>query len=197
VESNKSSTSEKSKTKSDSVNSNIRTKRIILFTALLGIVAWQIVNNAVIRPLTTVNDQPLPYLDGFMWYSPSQAYETIASYTPEAIEGYFYFQITDLILPILYSSLLFVAISLGFRNRWGIVVIIGAFFDYLENLSLHLMFRNYPETDYVLASAANIFGSFKFLFLLISAGLAIIASLKYLSNQRGINIRNAKTFTKK
>ena len=128
--------------------------------------------------------------DMSFFYSPSDLYRMAESYGEQGREAYVRARFTfDLVWPLVYT--LFLTTSIGWvfgkafgpDSRWqraNLVPLLGALFDYLENLSTSLVMLRYPDQTAVVDALAPVFTALKWLFLgvsflLLFGGIAIAA----------------------
>ena len=128
--------------------------------------------------------------DMSFFYSPSDLYRMAESYGEEGRQAYIRARFTfDLVWPLVYT--LFLTTSIGWvfgkafgpDSRWqraNLVPLLGALFDYLENLSTSLVMLRYPDQTAVVDALAPVFTALKWLFLgvsflLLFGGIAIAA----------------------
>ena len=128
--------------------------------------------------------------DTSFFYSPSDLYRMAEAYGEQGRQAYIRARFTfDLVWPLVYTLFLTTSISwvLGKAfapdSRWqraNLMPILGALFDYLENLSTSLVMLRYPEQTAVVDALAPVFTTLKWLFLgvsflLLFAGVAVAA----------------------
>ena len=128
--------------------------------------------------------------DTSFFYSPSDLYRMAEAYGEQGRQAYIRARFTfDLVWPLVYTLFLTTSISwvLGKAfapdSRWqraNLGPLLGALFDYLENLSTSLVMLRYPEQTAVVDALAPVFTALKWLFLgasflLLFAGVAIAA----------------------
>jgi hypothetical protein len=105
--------------------------------------------------------------DTSFFYSPSDLYQIAESYGQAGRQAYIRARFTfDLIWPLVYTLFLATAISWVFGkafapdSRWqraNLAPLLGALFDYLENLSTSLVMLRYPEQTSVVDLLAPLF----------------------------------------
>jgi len=135
--------------------------------------------NGVIFPLTAgVATPSFASLDQKLWYTPQQAYDTIAVYTPQQRQSAVLVHLTvDAVYPLVYGFFFSLLLVLLFRRvapkqeelalfPWRAVLA-----DYLENLGLVILFLTYPTPFSLLAWITAIFTALKW----IQLGLAFLA----------------------
>ena len=128
--------------------------------------------------------------DTSFFYSPSDLYRMAEAYGEQGRQAYIRARFTfDLVWPLVYTLFLATSISWVFGkafapdSRWqraNLGPLLGALFDYLENLSTSLVMVRYPEQTAVVDALAPVFTALKWLFLgvsflLLFAGVAIAA----------------------
>ncbi len=126
--------------------------------------------------------------DTSFFYSPTHLYQIAKSYGEEGRKAYIRARFTfDLVWPLVYTLFLTTAISWVFGKafmpnspwqRANLVPLLGALFDYLENLSTSLVMLRYPAQTPVVNLLAPLFtalkwGSLGLSFALLSGGIAI------------------------
>ena len=134
------------------------------------------------------SDNDLPVLDLQFFYTPEQAYEIIAAYTPAMRQAAAITRLTlDIVYPVIYGMMLALLLTLTFRRvfapkafadaavfiPWG-----GVLFDYLENICFATMFLSYPKEFYTLAQISAIFTALKWTLIGIAFLLALIGGVK-------------------
>ena len=128
--------------------------------------------------------------DTSFFYTPGDLYRMAEAYGEQGRQAYIRARFTfDLVWPLVYTLFLTTSISWVFGrafapdSRWqraNLMPILGALFDYLENLSTSLVMLRYPEQTAVVDALAPVFTALKWLFLgasflLLFAGMAIAA----------------------
>jgi hypothetical protein len=126
--------------------------------------------------------------DTSFFYSPADLYQIAESYGEQGREAYIRARFTfDLVWPLVYTLFLATAISWVFGrafapdSRWqraNLVPLLGALFDYLENLSTSLVMLRYPDQTAVVDLLAPLFTALKWGFLgasfaLLLAGIVV------------------------
>jgi hypothetical protein len=116
--------------------------------------------------------------DTSFFYTPSDLYRIAESYGEEGREAYIRARFTfDLVWPLVYTLFLATAISWVFGrafvpdSRWqpaNLAPLLGALFDYLENLSTSLVMLRYPAQTAVVDLLAPVFTALKWGFLGLS-----------------------------
>jgi len=125
--------------------------------------------------------------DTSFYYSARELYQMADAYGAEGRSAYIRARFTfDLVWPLVYTAFLVTAIGWVFGNafrsdsRWqlaNLLPLLGALFDYLENVSTSLVMGRYPDQTSVVAALAPIFTSLKWIllagsFVLLLAGIA-------------------------
>lgn len=132
--------------------------------------------------------------DTSFYYSADQLYQMAEAYGAEGRSAYIRARFTfDLVWPLVYTVFLVTAISWLYGrafppdSRWqlaNLVPLVGALFDYLENVSTSLVMGFYPDQLTVVAALAPVFTSLKWIFLggsfaLLLAGMVIAVWRRY------------------
>lgn len=143
--------------------------------------------------------------DTSLFYSSNDLYRMAESYGERGREAYIRARFTfDLVWPLVYTFFLTMSISWVFTrafapvSRWqraNLAPLLGALFDYLENLATSLVMLRYPEQTAVVDLLAPVFTVLKWGFLgasfvLLCGGIVIavwrwIVSLGSGSSQTG------------
>ena len=128
--------------------------------------------------------------DTSFFYSSSDLYRMAESYGEQGREAYIRARFTfDLVWPLVYTLFLATSISwvfgraFGSDSRWqraNLAPLLGALFDYLENLAASLVMLRYPEQTAVVDALAPVFTALKWLllgasFLLLFGGVVVAA----------------------
>ena len=128
--------------------------------------------------------------DTSFFYKPSDLYQMAESYGEAGRQAYIRARFTfDLIWPLVYAFFLTTAISWTFSrafasdSRWqraNLAPLLGAIFDYLENVSTSLVMTRYPDQTMVVDVLAPVFTAVKWgllgaSFILLLGGLIIVA----------------------
>jgi hypothetical protein len=116
--------------------------------------------------------------DTSFFYTPGDLYRMAESYGEQGRQAYVRARFTfDLVWPLVYTLFLATAISWVFGrafppgSRWqraNLVPLLGALFDYLENLSTSLVMLRYPAQTAVVDLLAPLFTAMKWGFLGVS-----------------------------
>lgn len=126
--------------------------------------------------------------DMSFFYSAGDLYRMAESYGEAGRQAYIRARFTfDLVWPLVYT--LFLTTSIGWvfgkafgpDSRWqlaNLIPLLGALFDYLENLSTSLVMLRYPEQTAVVDALAPVFTAAKWLllgasFLLLLGGVVV------------------------
>jgi hypothetical protein len=128
--------------------------------------------------------------DTSFFYSTADLYQMAESYGEQGRQAYIRARFTfDLVWPLVYTLFLATAISWVFGracapdSRWqraNLVPLLGALFDYLENLSTSLVMLRFPDQTAVVDLLAPVFTALKWSllgvsFLLLAGGLVVAA----------------------
>jgi hypothetical protein len=126
-------------------------------------------------------------------YSAQDLYRMAEAYGEQGRTAYVRARFTfDLIWPLVYTFFLATAISWLFRgastallHRLNLVPVLGALFDYLENISTSLVMLRYPQPTAFVDQLAPILTLVKwilvyssFVVLLVSAGVAVVGWMR-------------------
>jgi len=113
--------------------------------------------------------------DMSFYYSADDLYRMAEAYGKQGREAYVRTRFTfDLIWPLVYTMFLSTAISWVYikaftrDSRWqraNLAPVLGALFDYLENLSTSLVILRYPDQTAVVDILAPVFTSVKWVFV--------------------------------
>lgn len=135
---------------------------------------------------TSGSDSP----DTSFFYSANELYRMAESYGEEGRQAYVRARFTfDLVWPLVYALFLTTSISWVFGrafapdSRWqraNLAPLLGALFDYLENLSTSLVMLRYPAQTAVVDALAPVFTALKWSFLgasfiLLFGGIVVTA----------------------
>lgn len=122
--------------------------------------------------------------DMSLFYSPEELYQLAEAYGAEGREAYIRARFTfDMIWPVVYMVFLSVVISWVYGKafeadswwqRMNVVPVLGALFDYLENVSTSLVMWRYPERTGVVDLLAPVFTLVKWVFVGGSFGLLVV-----------------------
>jgi len=120
--------------------------------------------------------------DTSFFYSPAKLYQIAEAYGEQGRQAYIRARFTfDLIWPLVYTVFLTTAISWVFgrafapESRWqraNLAPLLGALFDYLENLSTSLVMLRYPDQTVVVDLLATVFTVLKW--SLLGASLVLL-----------------------
>jgi hypothetical protein len=157
--------------------------------SVLAFFALQMLFNLVIMPaFSGSNEHDLPVLDLQFFYTPQQAYEIVAAYTPAMRQAAAITRLTlDIIYPLVYGMMLSLLLVLTFRRAftpgkiadlavfipWG-----GVLFDYLENIGFAIIFLSYPKEYFFIAQISAIFTALKWTLIGVGFVLALIGGVK-------------------
>jgi hypothetical protein len=131
---------------------------------------------AVIFPVTGIGDNKP--LDLYLFYTPDQVYDYLSALGDKGRTAYAKMESTsDLLFPVVYSLALTVALVMGVRKtvpsgsrlrhlRFFPLLIVIA--DWCENLSLILMLHAFPDRLDAIATAAGLFTSIKWTFIILA-----------------------------
>ena len=159
--------------------------------SILALLGLQMLFNLVIMPgISSSNAHDLPVLDLQFWYTPQRAYEIIGTYPPELLRSAAIGRLTvDMVYPLIYGFMIYFMLTVTFRRAfpknifsnwiifipWG-----GVLFDYLENISLSIIYLRYPLELTTLAWIASIFTAIKWILIGIGFFLVLIGGIKLL-----------------
>ena len=154
-------------------------KNVLIFFAL------QMLFSIVIMPAASGSDaNELPILDLQFFYTPQQAYDIIAAYTPAMRQAAAITRLTlDVIYPVIYGMMLTLLLMLTFRRAFAKDAVIflpwgGVLFDYLENVGFATMFLSYPREFHALAQVTAIFTALKWTLIGVAFLLTLVGGLK-------------------
>ena len=163
------------------------------WVALAALLIFLLFSALVLPQQATVAEQETGSADSpdtSFFYSPRDLYQMAEAYGEQGRQAYVRARFTfDLVWPLVYALFLVTAISWVFGrafapgSRWqraNLAPLLGALFDYLENLSSSLVMLRYPDQTPVVDLLAPLFTLSKWSllgasFLLLSAGLAMAA----------------------
>ncbi len=171
----------------------IATVRVLVLLILLATLF-----PAVLFPAAGIGDnRPL---DLYLSYSPDQVYEYLGALGAKGRAAYARMELTtDLLFPVVYSLALTVALLIGARRmlppnsrlqhlRFFPLLIVIA--DWCENLCLAVVTHAYPDRLDTLATAASLFTSLKWTFLvLVVMTLVTVAALAIIRQCRDRSAR--------
>jgi hypothetical protein len=164
---------------------------LLIFTLFIVLVLPQQATEA--EQETGSADSP----DTSFFYTPADLYRMAESYGEEGRQAYVRARFTfDLVWPLVYTLFLVTAISWVFGrafapdSRWqraNLVPLLGALFDYLENLSTSLVMLRYPAQTAAVDLLAPLFTALKWgllgvSFLLLLGGI-VIASWRWMQQK--------------
>ncbi len=133
--------------------------------------------------------------DMSFFYSANDLYRMAEAYGPQGRQAYIRARFTfDVIWPLVYAFFLVTSVSWLFRKAFGpaspwqvanLVPVLGAGFDYLENIATSLVMARYPATTPLVDMLASLLTIIKwtlvngsFVLLLLGAALALWNGLK-------------------
>jgi hypothetical protein len=151
------------------------------WVALLALLIFLLFSALVLPQQATKAEQETGSSDSpdtSFFYSPSDLYRMAEEYGERGRKAYVEARFTfDLVWPLVYTLFLTTSISwvfsraFGSDSRWqraNLAPLLGALFDYLENLSTSLVMLRYPEQTAVVDALAPVFTALKWLFLGVS-----------------------------
>jgi hypothetical protein len=122
--------------------------------------------------------------DMSFYYTAEDLYQMADGYGKEGRDAYIRARFTfDLIWPLVYAIFLSTGISWVFQRsfavdsvwrRANIMPVIGALFDYLENISTSVVMARYPSSTAVLDKLAAVFTMLKWVFVIGSFSLLLV-----------------------
>lgn len=128
-------------------------KIVVLFLFLTML--FTMISNIFLLPSFIQASNGLPIPDISFSFSDKSPFELAKLYGKEAIKAYRGIQILDIFYPIVYS--LFFSFTIVFFQQktnngkhvkfLAYIPFIGAFFDYIENLSIYLCFESFPDAN--------------------------------------------------
>jgi hypothetical protein len=135
--------------------------------------------------------------DTSVFYSASDLYRMAESYGEQGRQAYVKSRFTfDLVWPLVYT--LFLTTSIGWvfgrafapDSRWqlaNLAPLLGALFDYLENLSTSLVMLRYPDQTAVVDALAPVFTALKWSFLgasfILLVGGIVVAAWRWMKQR--------------
>jgi hypothetical protein len=156
------------------------------WVALSALVIFLLFSGLVLPQQATKAEQETGSVDSpdtSFFYSPGDLYRITKSYGEQGRWAYVRARFTfDLIWPLVYTLFLATAISWVFSklstpdSRWqraNLAPLLGALFDYLENLSTSLVMLRYPDHTAVVDLLAPVFTALKWGLLGVSFVLLI------------------------
>ncbi len=163
------------------------------WVALAALLVFLLFSALVLPQQATLAEQQTGSADSpdtSFFYAPRDLYAMAEAYGEEGRQAYVQARFTfDLVWPLVYTLFLVTAISWIFGrafppdSRWqlaNLVPLLGALFDYLENLSTSLVMLRYPDQTAVVDFLAPAFTLAKWSllgasFLLLSGGIVVAA----------------------
>ncbi len=134
------------------------------------------------------------------FYTPRDLYRMAEAYGVQGRADYIRARFTfDLAFPIVYTFFLVTSISWLTRrsfasdSRWqlaNLAPLVGALFDYLENVSASVVMARYPDPTPVIALLASVFTPIKWLFVggsFVLLLIAIVAAIRCRQVGRQLN----------
>jgi hypothetical protein len=116
--------------------------------------------------------------DTSFFYSPSDLYQIAEAYGQQGRQAYIKARFTfDLVWPLVYTLFLVTAISWVYGRAFppdslwqsaNLAPLLGAMFDYLENVSTSLVMLRYPDQSAVVDALAPLFTALKWILLGLS-----------------------------
>jgi hypothetical protein len=113
--------------------------------------------------------------DTSLFYTPAELYGMAEAYGPEGRSAYIRARFTfDLVFPLVYLFFLVTAVSWVYARAFApgslwrlanLVPVLGALFDYLENISASVVMARYPERTPVIDTLAPVFTFVKWIFV--------------------------------
>jgi hypothetical protein len=170
------------------------------WVALLALLIFLLFSALVLPQQATEAEQETGGADSpdtSFFYSANELYRMAQSYGEQGRQAYVRARFTfDLIWPLVYTLFLVTAISWIFGrafapdSRWqraNLAPLLGALFDYLENLSTSLVMLRYPDQTAVVDFLAPVFTMLKWGFLgasfLLLFGGIVIAALRWMGRR--------------
>jgi hypothetical protein len=136
--------------------------------------------------------------DTSFFYSASDLYRIAESYGEEGRQAYIIARFTfDLVWPLVYTLFLATAISWVFGKAFApgsgwqlanLLPVLGALFDYLENISTSLVMARYPDQTAVVDTLAPIFTALKW--AMLGASFALLVAGIFVAAWRWTNQRS-------
>ena len=124
--------------------------------------------------------------DTSLFYAPDDLYRWAEAYGPSGRAAYVRARLTfDVIWPLVYTAFLSTAIAWVYGkafaadSQWqwmNLAPILGAFFDYLENIAASLVMWRYPARTPVIDMAAPVFTLVKWVFVGGSFGVLTLGA---------------------
>ena len=156
-------------------------ERVASFPVLALLVLLSILFPAVLFPLHGLED--IKPLDLYFSYSPDQVYTYLATLGAQGRENYTRMLLTsDMAFPVIYSLALSTALLLVLRkllplgSAWlclfPFLIVIA---DWLENLSLVMIMRKFPEQSDKIVAFASAFTSMKWVLVILTGSILLAA----------------------
>lgn len=160
-----------------------------ILTLLVGFVVFEFITLPILRRFPGGNIEPL---DARFFYTPDEAFSTIASYADVRSIWIGVYLTWDIVNPILYTLLFVLLISWIFQrgfapaskiHRWNMLPFGAGLFDLLENASMVTMLAIFPSQPSLLAWLATAFTMSKVAVLGISALLVLLGAIRAVANR--------------
>jgi hypothetical protein len=161
-----------------------------LILVLLAIFVPYLLTTAPV--LKTVPGGDITSLDAQIFYTPQQAFSTIASYGSAAPYWVRIHLTWDLINPVMYTLLLCVSISWLFQRgarpesrfrNINLLPLVAGFSDLLENLAIVTLLTVYPARPVAVAILSTIFSTLKWTFVGLSVLVLIATAVRAAFNR--------------
>ncbi len=161
------------------------TKRgLLLLVALYALVFGLIIST--INKLVHITGG-IGILDFDRGYTRSRVIEVFGSYGEAGMSLYSRIQMLDLINPAVYSLLISSLVCLSVRRSkaiWLVIVpLLAGLLDYLENLTLYLLVKSYPNVSEGLVSLSSTLSIIKNIALFGAIAALIVAGIIFLKNR--------------
>jgi hypothetical protein len=135
--------------------------------------------------------------DTSLFYTPDELYAMAEAYGPEGRRAYIRARFTfDLVWPLVYLVFLATTVSWVYRRafepdsllqRANLVPVLGALFDYLENVATSLVMARYPARTPVVDLLAPVFTFVKWIFVggsfVVLAVGVVVALVRWISKR--------------
>ncbi len=170
------------------------------WVALAALLIFLLFSALVLPQQATVAEQETGSADSpdtSFFYTPHELYQMAEAYGEQGRQAYVRARFTfDLVWPLVYALFLVTAISWVFgrafapNSRWqnaNLAPLLGALFDYLENLSTSLVMLRYPDQTPVIDLLAPTFTLSKWSLLgasfLLLAGGTVVAAWRWMARR--------------
>lgn len=138
--------------------------------------------------INTLSGKTLGPIDLTMGFTPARTLQMVEQYGEAARDYYATVEMTiDVIYPLVYTCLFAVVLSLlYYRKSYRPFALVNVFpfvtllFDYLENITIVTMLKNYPDQSMTVASLCEIFKMLKWFTFAVTVLLVIYGLLKSL-----------------